>query len=212
MKATDALLIIFTKNPEIGKVKTRLAKSLGDKAALDIYKFLLSHTVSATTNLEIDKWVYYSEKIPKKDVWPSEAFHKKVQTGRDLGEKMFNACQEAFKSGYKRVIIIGSDLLDIKQQDLTYAFLELKKNDIVIGPASDGGYYLLGMKSLNSKVFKNKAWSTPSVLPDTLKDLEGKKIKILETRNDIDEIQDIEEDSILKQFIETGTRGQARRF
>lgn len=201
--------MIFTKNPELGKVKTRLANSVGDKVALNIYKFLLSHTVSVTKNLELDKRVYYSEEIPEKDLWPSEAFSKKLQRDGNLGEKMENAFQEAFQSGYKRVIIIGSDLLDLSQNDLETAFLELEKNDMVIGPAKDGGYYLLGMKSLNSDVFKNKAWSTNSVLSDTLKDLESKKIKILETRNDIDEIQDIEEDSILKKIIESRTSGQS---
>ncbi|MBZ9632394.1 TIGR04282 family arsenosugar biosynthesis glycosyltransferase [Salegentibacter sp. LM13S] len=209
MKPTDTLLMIFTKNPELGKVKTRLAKSIGDKAALNIYKFLLSHTVSVTKNLKVEKRVYYSDKIPENDLWPSEAFSKKLQFGGNLGEKMKNAFSEAFQSDYKRVIIIGSDLLDLSQQDLENAFLELEKNDVVIGPAEDGGYYLLGMKSLNSEVFKNKAWSTSSVLSHTLKDLEGKKIKILETRNDIDEIQDIEENSILKKFIESRTLGQS---
>lgn len=203
MKSTDTLLMIFTKNPELGKVKTRLANSVGDKAALNIYEFLLSHTVSVTENLKGDKWVYYSEEISENDLWPSEAFSKKLQRGGNLGEKMENAFQDAFNSDYKRVIIIGSDLLDLSQNDLETAFLELKKNDVVIGPAKDGGYYLLGMKSLNSDVFKNKAWSTSSVLSETLKDLENKKIKILETRNDIDEIKDIEEDSILKKFIES---------
>ena len=202
MKSTDALLIIFTKNPELGKVKTRLANAVGNKAALNIYKFLLSHTVSVTKNLEVDKRVYYSEEVPEKDIWPSETFYKRLQRGGNLGEKMENAFQDAFNSNYKRVIIIGSDLLDLTQRDLENAFLELEKNDVVIGPAEDGGYYLLGMKSLNSDVFKNKAWSSSSVLSETLKDLEGKKIKILETRNDIDEIQDIDEDSILKKFIE----------
>ena len=171
MKSTDALLLIFTKNPELGKVKTRLAKSVGDKAALNIYKFLLSHTVSVTKNLEVDKWVYYSEEVPEKDIWPSETFNKRLQRGRNLGEKMENAFQDAFNSNYNRVIIIGSDLLDLTQQDLENSFLELEKNDVVIGPAEDGGYYLLGMKSLNSDVFKNKAWSTSSVLPETLEDL-----------------------------------------
>ncbi|MBZ9731506.1 TIGR04282 family arsenosugar biosynthesis glycosyltransferase [Salegentibacter sp. JZCK2] len=210
-KTTDALLMIFTKNPELGKVKTRLANSVGDKVALNIYKFLLSHTVSVTKNLEIDKRVYYSEEIPENDLWPSASFSKKLQRGGNLGEKMENAFQEAFNSNYKRVIIIGSDLLNLAQQDLENAFLELGKNDVVIGPAKDGGYYLLGMKSLNSDVFKNKAWSTSSVLSDTLKDFEGKKIKILETRNDIDEIQDIEEDSILKKFIESRIFRQSQK-
>ena len=84
-------LIIFTRNPELGKVKTRLAKSVGDESALEIYKFLLKHTVAITKNLNVDKYVFYSENIHRDDIWDPEIFRKKLQTGTDLGEKMQNA-------------------------------------------------------------------------------------------------------------------------
>lgn len=201
MEPSKTLLIIFTKNPEIGKVKTRLAKTTGNETALNIYNFLLQHTLSVTRNLKIDKWVFYSEKIPENDIWPSEIFSKKLQQGEDLGEKMENAFREAFKHNFKKVIIIGSDLYDLEQTDLENAFSELEKNDIVIGPAQDGGYYLLGIKSLNPDIFKNKKWSSSTVLSDTLKDLKNEKIKLLEIRNDIDEFHDIKDQRAFSKFL-----------
>ena len=229
---TKELLIIFTRNPELGKVKTRLAKDIGDEAALALYQFLLEHTVSVTAPLKMDKQVFYSEEIQENDIWDSDIFNKKLQIGQDLGEKMENAFREAFSENYKSVMIIGSDLYDIKIEDLENAFFQLKTHDEVIGPAKDGGYYLLGMKSLNSSVFKNKKWSTNTVFKETLKDLKNKKVKnlgvslrgmegehilisgqtpehlnldyrvkILETRNDIDEVSDVKEHPELLKFI-----------
>lgn len=200
-KDSEELLMIFAKNPVKGRVKTRLAKEIGDNAALDIYNFLLNHTYKVTKNLQVDKVVYYAENFPQQDIFDSEIFTRELQCGQDLGEKMENAFRDAFANTYKRVIIIGTDLLDISQRDIENAFLQLKKKDVVIGPAKDGGYYLLGMKSLNSKVFKNKAWSTASVLTNTLKDFKKKNVILLETLNDIDVVSDIPGDSELRKYI-----------
>ena len=79
------LLLIFTRNPELGKVKKRLAAGIGDTAALKVYKYLLQHTVEITRNLQVEKWVYYSEEIPEEDMWDNEIFSKKIQQGEDLG-------------------------------------------------------------------------------------------------------------------------------
>ncbi len=193
--------MIFAKNPVKGRVKTRLAKEIGDKAALDIYEFLLNHTFKVTKNLQVDKVVFYAEGLPQESVFDSKIFHTEEQQGQDLGEKMENAFKDAFAKNYQRVIIIGTDLPEITQQDLEDAFLHLKERDAVIGPAKDGGYYLLGMKSLNSKVFKNKAWSTASVLKNTLEDFKNKDVKLLKSLNDIDVLSDIEGDSELRKFI-----------
>ncbi|MDR9456701.1 MAG: TIGR04282 family arsenosugar biosynthesis glycosyltransferase [Salegentibacter sp.] len=200
-KDSEELLIIFAKNPVKGKVKTRLSKEIGNNAALDIYKFLLNHTFKIAKNLQVDKVIYYAENFPQQDISDSEIFSKELQCGQDLGEKMENAFRDAFAKAYRRVIIIGTDLLDISQRDIEYAFLQLKKKDVVIGPAKDGGYYLLGMKSLNSKVFKNKAWSTASVLENTLEDFKNKNVKLLKSRNDIDVLSDILGDSELRKYI-----------
>ncbi|GEQ85337.1 hypothetical protein ULMS_08450 [Patiriisocius marinistellae] len=194
-------LIIFTRNPELGKCKTRLAATVGDEAALEIYKFLLQHTVQITTPLKADKFVYYSVAHRENDGWDNSLFRKKVQSGEDLGIRMQQAFTEIFKLGYERAIIIGSDMYDMDTQDLQNAFTALETNDAVIGPAEDGGYYLLGMKSVHETVFKNKVWGTDTVLAATLRDLEGQKIAKLEEKNDVDYYEDIQDIEIFQQFF-----------
>ena len=194
-------LIIFTRNPELGKVKTRLAKSVGDEIALEIYKFLLKHTVAITKNLNVDKYVFYSENIHREDIWDPEIFRKKLQTGTDLGEKMQNAFSELFDMGYEKVIIVGSDIFELGQSDIENAFEVLQTTETVIGPATDGGYYLLGMKERNAALFQNKNWGTATVLEETLADLGQKKYVLLEERNDVDYYQDIKEIDAFQQFL-----------
>ncbi len=194
-------LIIFTRNPELGKVKTRLAKSVGDESALKIYKFLLKHTVEITENLNVDKYVFYSENMHRDDIWNPDIFRKKLQTGNDLGERMKNAFSEIFGMGYKKAIIIGSDMFDLNQKDLETAFDALETTPFIIGPATDGGYYLLGMKELNSEIFQNKDWGTSTVLEVTLKDLKDEKYVLLEERNDIDYFEDVKYLDVFQQFL-----------
>ncbi len=195
------LLLIFTRNPELGKCKTRLAAAVGDQAALDIYNFLLNHTVQITKNLTTDKIVYYSEEIWKNDIWDINTFDKKLQKGLDLGERMSNAFKNGFEKGYQKIIIIGSDMYDLSQEDIENAFLKLSDNDYVIGPAEDGGYYLLGMTKWNKNLFKNKEWGTQTVLNDTLNTLKNEKKQLLETKNDVDYYEDIKDINVFQQFL-----------
>lgn len=193
------LLLIFTRNPELGKAKTRLAKTIGDKAALTIYKHLLNHTKKVTENLPCHKAVYYSVKVRENDIWEPNMYQKHQQFGVDLGKRMQNAFQNSFYEGYKKVIIIGSDLIDLSEKIIEEAFIKLETNDVVIGPAEDGGYYLLGMKNLQPDIFENKDWGTSSVRKDTLLDLKNKKTHLLEELNDIDVYEDLKKhDSLLK--------------
>jgi rSAM/selenodomain-associated transferase 1 len=195
------LLLIFTRNPELGKCKTRLAATIGDQAALDIYKFLLQHTVEITKNLEVHKEVHYSAKIRDNDSWNPNIYGKKQQVGNDLGQRMEYAFEAGFANGYQNIIIIGSDMYDLTQKDIENAFMALASHEYVIGPAEDGGYYLFGMKSLNSQVFKNKTWGTETVLKDTLKNIQKENLKLLEERNDIDYYEDIKDIAIFQKFI-----------
>ncbi len=195
------LLIIFTRNPELGKVKTRLAKSIGDKNALTIYKTLLDRTQKTTKDLNCHKAVYYSVKIRKNDVWDASIYQKHQQHDGDLGIRMHNAFSEAFNNNYNKVTIIGSDLFDLNPNHINEAFEELNNNDIVIGPAHDGGYYLLAMKSLYSEVFKNKDWGTSSVFKDTIQDLKNKNIHLLETLNDVDVYDDLKNIEAFKIYL-----------
>lgn len=198
---SKSLLLILTRNPELGKCKTRLAATVGDSAALEIYQFLLNHTVSLTKDLSVNKWVFYSEEIWEDDIWDNHLYQKKMQVGKDLGERMLNAFKEGFQAGFDKVIIIGSDMYHLAQRDLEVAFHQLKNHDYVVGPAEDGGYYLLGMKQLNKKLFQNKAWGTETVLASTLKDMKGANIALLDERNDVDYYEDIKDIGVFQPFL-----------
>ncbi len=194
------LLLIFTRNPKLGSVKTRLAKSIGTVPALHIYQFLLVHTKSITQTNLFDKAVYYSEKIEEDDIWEPTSYQKYVQTGTHLGERMDNAFKNAFAIGYAKVVVIGSDMLDLQETHLTEAFDQLNKHDVVIGPAKDGGYYLLGCKNNIPNVFQNKNWGSASVYEDTLKDLNDLSLHLLEPLNDIDVFEDIKDIELFDKF------------
>ncbi|MGN7513002.1 MAG: TIGR04282 family arsenosugar biosynthesis glycosyltransferase [Allomuricauda sp.] len=195
------LLLILTRNPELGKCKTRLAAKVGDQAALDIYKFLLDKTVSFTKDLKVEKWVYYSEEVWRNDIWNNKLYTKKLQVGNDLGERMMNAFKEGFQAGFEHIIIIGSDMYHLNQSDLEEAFSKFKNHNFVVGPAEDGGYYLLGMTSLKVELFQNKDWGTNTVLSDTLSDLTDEKVALLKEKNDVDHYEDIIDIKAFAPFI-----------
>ncbi|MDA9125427.1 TIGR04282 family arsenosugar biosynthesis glycosyltransferase [Flavobacteriaceae bacterium] len=199
---TKNLIIVFVRNPELGKVKTRLSKTIGDKDALKIYTILLKHTESVLHRVSSDKVVYYSEEIQYNDLWSDTQYQKKRQKGNDLGARMQNAFETAFKEGHEKVVIVGSDLFDLKPTHIENAFKSLENNEVVLGPSLDGGYYLLGMKKMHSVVFKNKQWGTDSILESTLKNLEQKNVKLLEALNDIDTFEDLEAQPELLKKIE----------
>jgi len=114
---------------------------------------------------------------------------------------MQQAFEEGFNKGYKNISIIGSDLYDISQADLENAFAKLKNNEAVIGPASDGGFYFLGLSKMISEIFANKNWGKDSVLADCLKDLEKYNFEQLPVRNDVDYLSDIINEDAFKPFL-----------
>tara|TARA_B110000240_G_scaffold65217_1_gene74345 strand:+ start:491 stop:1135 length:645 start_codon:yes stop_codon:yes gene_type:complete len=195
------LLLVFTRNPALGKVKTRLAKTIGDKTALEIYTFLLERTRDIAAKVTADKAVYYSVKIRENDIWDATIFQKHLQVGEDLGIRMLHAFKNGFETGYEKVLIIGSDLYDLTSETIENAFIALENNEVVIGPAEDGGYYLLGMNSLEEKIFKNKDWGTATVKKDTLEDLKDKKVFLLAPLNDVDVFEDIEHHPAFQKFL-----------
>lgn len=197
----ENLLLIFTRNPELGKVKTRLAKIVGNETALEIYKFLLQKTHDVSSKVTSDKAVYYSVKIRKHDFWSSKTYQKHQQIGEDLGIRMLNAFKNSFDANYKKVLIIGSDLYDLTSENIENSFNELDTNDVVIGPAEDGGYYLLGMNALHTNIFKNKEWGTSTVRKDTLDNLKDKKVFLLPILNDIDVFEDIKQHPAFQKFL-----------
>lgn len=190
------LLLLFVRNPELGKVKTRLAATLGDEKALEIYIKLLQHTRQVTESLPVHKRVYYSDKVTTTDLWPAATYEKAVQPTGDLGHKMQAAFAEGFADGYTSVVIIGSDCLQLTQEIVEEAYRQLEQQEVVIGPAQDGGYYLLGMNCLHPQLFQKKRWSTASVFPDTVQDLEQLQLSfaLLPVLSDVDYAEDLNEE------------------
>jgi rSAM/selenodomain-associated transferase 1 len=192
------VLLIFIKNPEAGKVKTRLAKSIGALEALQVYEKLLARTLSAAGKSTVRRQVWYSSFIDNEDDIPPETFEKYLQTGSDLGERMKNAFRQAFEEGADNVVIIGSDCPDLNEAILESAFEQLKTCDLVIGPSEDGGYYLLGMNRFYESLFRDVEWSTESVLTSTIDNATkiGLNITQLPVLNDIDTLEDLRKSSL----------------
>ena len=185
-------LIIFVKNPELGKVKTRLARTIGDEKALYIYKLLLEQTFQVTLPVLADKKLYYSEFVQNMDQFNDLVYEKHIQSGDGLGDKMYNAVKHSFGEWAGKVVLIGSDCFELNSGIIEEAFKALEESDYVLGPAKDGGYYLIGMKELNLEIFQNKEWSSENVFLDTLLDIKNqeKSHYLLPTLSDVD----IEED------------------
>lgn len=190
---TENRLVVFVKNEEAGKVKTRLAADTGDQKALNVYRTLLKYTRSVIEGVEAGKVISYSRFIPETDLWQSAGYVRTVQKGEDLGERMLNA----FKRGLvaeqcSGMVLIGSDCAELKAKHIEKAFTLMNNKDLVLGPASDGGYYLIGMKSPYRELFQNIAWSTGDVLNQTLKKAEesGISVALLPELNDVDTIED----------------------
>jgi len=187
------LLIIFIKNPVLGKVKTRLAATIGSEKALAVYQQLLTRTEAITKNLPCEKVVYYSDFIAEDDSWSSLVYQKQLQSGSDLGDRMFNAFKDGFAAGFNSICIIGSDCFELTSDIILRAFEKLQQNEVLIGPATDGGYYLLGLTELLPFLFQDKSWSTENVLEQTLQDIKekGLSVALLPALTDVDEEKDL---------------------
>ena len=192
--SNQRLLIIFVKNQLKGKVKTRLAETVGDEQALRVYKKLTDYTYSVANAVDADRQVWYSDFIAKDDVWEKSqhVFSKKLQQGHDLGERMHTSFRNAFNEGYQKTVIIGSDCAELSADLISDSYQQLEDNDLVVGPSEDGGYYLLGMNKFYGRLLEDIPWSTPHVLPDTLRIAEEMELDIymLPELNDVDNEED----------------------
>lgn len=193
-KRSTTSIIVFIKNPRLGYVKTRLAKEVGDKKALEIYLRLTEHTKNVLSEVNsVKRCVYYSEFIDESDYWSNELFIKALQSNGDLGDKIKQAFTEVFNHSEK-VIIIGSDCAQLSADHIKKAIVALENNNVVIGPSFDGGYYLLGMDSNYQFLFEDIEWSTESVFEVTKSkaNYRGLTVAEIETLSDIDYIEDWE--------------------
>lgn len=187
---TNTLLIVFVKNKTLGTVKTRLAKTIGDYGAFEVYTELLKITEKVANKVPYNKRIYFSNKV-EENTWGNHI--KTIQNGANLGDRMLNAFTDGFNAGYENIVLIGSDLPDISETEINKAFETLKTNDAVFGPAEDGGYYLVGLSKLIPEVFSNKPWSQPSLLKETIKTLtqNNNTFSTLKILNDIDTYDDL---------------------
>lgn len=162
---TEKELIIFVKKTEAGKVKTRLASEIGDKKALEVYLHLLQITKKVADESLLPYTVWYHDGVENADLWSPAP--KAQQADGDLGVKMKLALAKTLKNTQK-ACLIGSDCPQLTAPILHAAFEALEKVAIVLGPAQDGGYYLIGMKEEIPEIFENIEWSTPEVFRSTL--------------------------------------------
>ncbi len=190
-------VLLFIKSPEKGKVKSRLAKTIGEDAALDVYKCLVYSTLeNVKAGNHLFRLCFYppdSGAIIKN--WLGDTYYYAPQHGGDLGERMKNAFVQAFSDGVKKVLVIGSDIPDLSISLIDEAFNALDTGDAVIGPAHDGGYYLIGFNraSFLPDIFQGIAWSTGSVFNQTMK-VFGKSdltVHVLTELSDVDTFEDL---------------------
>ena len=197
MISDRSAVLLFIKSPEKGKVKSRLAKAIGEDAALDVYKCLVCNTLEGLKDGNyLFRLCFYppdSGAIIKN--WLGNMYCYAPQCGRDLGERMKSAFVQAFSDGVEKALLIGSDIPDMSISLINEAFNALDTSDAVIGPAHDGGYYLIGFNraSFLPDIFQGIAWSTDSVFCQTMKVFgkSGLTVHVLRVLRDVDTFDDL---------------------
>lgn len=192
-------LIVFTRYPEPGKVKTRLIPALGPVGAAEFYRQMAEHTLAQAKQLQGQRSLqveirFVGGSYEFMQDWLGKALIYTAQGEGDLGERMTRSLQSAFDGGIQRAVIIGTDCLELDAQVLEAAFQSLEQYDLVLGPAKDGGYYLVGLRQPVPELFRRIAWSTSAVLQQTITIAQklGLAIVYLPTLSDIDNPEDLE--------------------
>lgn len=188
-------LIIFARAPERGRVKTRLAAELGDTAALEIYRWLGERTLEAacaTRACELE--VRYTPPGSEESIvqWLGAELQMRPQSNGDLGERMRSAIGEALREGVEHIVVVGTDCPTLDSKLIEQAFDELTRADVVLGPALDGGYYLIATRGDHVALFQDIPWSASDTLRRTVDAAKsvGLRVCLLETRGDIDTADD----------------------
>ncbi|MBU3741143.1 MAG: glycosyltransferase [Candidatus Kapabacteria bacterium] len=185
------VLVVFAKAPFPGRVKTRLAASIGDEAACSWYRRCAEHVVSGVTagSWHTQLWVDASDAVDAVGSWLRR--QPLVQQGDDLGKRMLHAITHHAPA---RCVIVGTDAPDVNADTVRAAFDALDEHDVVLGPAYDGGYYLIGMRQPRAELFDGIAWSTDQVLTQTLTaaTAAGASVHLLPPLRDIDTVEDLQ--------------------
>ena len=188
-------LLVFLKYPTPGQVKTRLAATVGPEAASEIYRACVELTVERLRPLAPDTTVCVEPATAcgRVRAWLGPQWHVHPQVGASLGERLNGAMAEAFQDGARWVVCIGTDSPWLTASEVHEAFGVLGRTDMVIGPAEDGGYYLIGLSQPRSELFRDMAWSSSQVYAQTLEKARalGIGIQALPTGYDLDEFDDV---------------------
>lgn len=200
MNHCNTCLLLFAKSPIKGQVKTRLAAEVGEDFEVELYKCFVEDMISLIENIGVrSKLCFYPANMKSTfSEWLGEQHCYRPQTGDNLGERLKNAFDSAFEEDFSKVVAIGSDSPDLPEEFLRLAFKELESHDAVIGPGSDGGYYLIGFSrtSFLPVAFDGIAWSTSAVCKQTVEILKRHKLKIyllpewydVDTRSDLEKL------------------------
>ncbi len=195
-KGSVFLLVIFMKAPRPGTVKTRLQPALMPAQSLQLYRAMGEDLVEKFRDreefrLQIHYWPADAESEMR--AWLGADLPYIAQCGGDLGVKMHHTFVRSFAEGFRRVVIIGSDLPMLEPQHLRESFAALERHDAVLGPTGDGGYYLIGLRQPRPVLFENITWSTETVLPQTLANARraGLAVHLLREEADIDTIAEV---------------------
>lgn len=183
-------LIIFVKAPRPGTVKTRLAKEIGETAALEAYRELVHRLIENLRDLSNVELRYTPDDAAEEiDGWRLVSWTLAAQGGGDLGTRMQRAFEQSLKTDRKKAIVIGSDCPTITVSDIRQGFDKLAFHDAVLGPSRDGGYWLIGLKRAHPKLFRNMKWSTATVFQETLNRMRRLNLTcaILPEKTDIDD-------------------------
>ena len=195
---TEENLVILARYPVPGKTKTRLIPALGAQGAADLHRKMAEFTVykmrdlagrnSLTVKIFLD-----GSNIERMRQWLGTAYAYYHQADGDLGRRMLNAFRRAFREGSERTVIVGTDCPGLDGELVDTAFNELHQHDLVIGPASDGGYYLIGARRPHPALFAHIPWGTGEVLKATLRVAidSGLSVKLLKQLDDIDRPEDV---------------------
>jgi rSAM/selenodomain-associated transferase 1 len=191
------------KYPEVGKVKLRIAESVGEEAATGLYRCFIQDTLTTVQSLDIPYHiaVHPPESVEQFQQWLGASYQFLQQKGMNLGERLRNGFLTMFQKGYRQVIALASDSPDLPLETVQNAVSSLQTHKVVIGPASDGGYYLIGFSNdyFIPEVFEDISWSTETVFQETLSRIES----VTNLVNVLPEWSDIDTRSDLMQFHET---------
>ena len=186
-------LVLFVKAPRIGTVKTRLGRSIGSEKACEAYRILVERVLQNVSSIPAVELRFTPDDAGAEvDGWQRDGWTRTAQGEGDLGARLQRAFHDGFAAGAERVVIIGSDCPETRAADVRRAWKELQTHDVVVGPATDGGYWLIGLRAPQPQLFEGIAWSSDQVLAQTLQRARqlGLRIQLLRILSDVDTAED----------------------